>query len=369
MKKRILIIQESLGGGGAERVLINILNKIDYTKYSVDLLLLFEEGIYLKKVPKDVNIKRVWRGNENSLIKMYIRKIKRTIIRFFPKTIYKLFIKEKYDVEIAFVEGLSTMVLANSTNNKSKKISWVHIDLKKHRTMSMKKERQCYKKIDNIVCVSNDSKRVFDELYNEHRNKSIVIYNMINKQEIEMLSNERVNYNFDTETVVAVGRLTDQKRFDILIQAHKKLIDEGITHNLLILGTGPKEKELNNLIDSLDVRDTVKLLGFIENPYPYIKNATVYAMSSDFEGLPLVIIEALVLGKAIVSTKCTGPNELLNDGKYGVVCEIGDVDGLKNGIKKLLINYELRSDMEKKSLIRSKIFNEEIVLSEIQKLM
>ncbi len=369
MKKSILIIQESLGGGGAERVLINILNKIDYTKYSVDLLLLFEEGVYLKKVPENVNVKRVWKGNDNGPIKKYIRKVKRTIIRFCPKIIYKLFVKDKYDVEIAFVEGLSTMVLANSTNDKSKKISWVHIDLKKHRTMSIEKERKYYKKIDNIVCVSNDSKKVFDELYNEYRNKSTVIYNMINKQEIESLSNESVNYTFETPTVVAVGRLTDQKRFDILIQAHKKLIDEGIVHNLLILGTGPNESELSKLINKLGLKDTVKLLGFIENPYPYIKNATAYAMSSDFEGLPLVIAEALVLGKAIVSTKCTGPNELLKDGEYGIVCEIGDVDGLKNGIKNLLINYELRDEMGKKSLIRSEIFNEEKVLSEIQKLM
>ncbi|WP_394862153.1 glycosyltransferase [Paraclostridium bifermentans] len=369
MKKSILIIQESLDGGGAERVLINILNKIDYTKYRVDLLLLFEEGVYLKNVPEAVNVKRVWKRTDNGVIKKYVRKVKRTIIRFCPKIIYKLFVKDKYDVEIAFVEGLSTIVLANSTNNKSKKISWVHIDLKKHRTMSIKKESKCYNKIDNIVCVSNDSKRVFDELHNSHRFKSTVVYNMINKKEIEALSNEDVSYNFDTPTVVAVGRLTDQKRFDILIEAHKKLIDEGIVHNLLILGTGPNKNELTKLINKFGLKDTVKLLGFIENPYPYIKNATVYAMSSDFEGLPLVISEALVLGKAIVSTKCTGPNELLEGGEYGIVCEIGDVEGLKNGMKKLLIDDELRIEMGKKSLIRSEIFNEGIVLSEIQKLM
>lgn len=369
--KKVLIIQESLGGGGAERVLINILNKIDYSKYKVDLLLLFEEGVYLNKVPKQVNIKKVWTSKSNSpnFIEYYLRKIKRAIIKLFARNIYKLFIKDNYDTEIAFVEGLSTLVLANSTNEKSKKIAWVHIDLKKHRTMSIEKERKCYGCIDKIICVSNDSKTIFDELYNEYSNKSMVIYNMINKLEIEKLSNESVNYDFNVSTVVAVGRLTEQKRFDILIRAHKKLIDEGIEHNLLILGAGPKELDLVNLISKLDVMDTVTLLGFKENPYPYIKNATIYAMSSDFEGLPLVITEALVLGKAIVSTRCTGPTELLGNGKYGLLSECGDTDGLKESIKKLITDDKLRIEMEKQSIKRSKIFNENTVIKDIESLL
>jgi glycosyltransferase involved in cell wall biosynthesis len=141
---------------------------------------------------------------------------------------------------------------------------------------------------------------------------------------------------------VAVGRLTVQKRFDKLLNVHKRLLDEGVDHEVWILGTGEKEKALKAQAKRLGITHSCLFLGF-RNPYPYLRSADVFAMTSDYEGLPVVICEAMVLAKPIVSTAVTGPNELLERGRYGLLVENTE-DAIQKGLSDMLQNEALRQD-------------------------
>lgn len=357
--KRILIAQYSLGGGGAEKVLIDILNNIDYKKYKVDLFLLRKEGVYLDRLNENVRVFSVldkFNFKEEKLNKL-LNDIRFLLVKFFSRFVHKITVGNNYDIEIAFVEGLTSKFIADSSNKTSEKLAWVHIDLEKYRPIKEFFQKRFYPKFNKIVCVSEESRRVFGKLYPSLKNKTVVLYNIIDSKEIVKFSSENINYRNESPVVIGVGRLSPQKRFDILIKAHKLLLDEGVKNKLLILGEGDKRKELEALIDKLGVKDTVDLYGFVRNPYPYIKNAQVFAMSSDFEGLPLVVCESLVLGKPIISTRCTGPTELLDDGKYGILVDCNDEVQLKDGLKELLTNKDVYNNYCEKSLERSKIFD------------
>lgn len=366
--KKILFIMNNLGGGGAEKVLIDILDVFDYKKYKVDLLVITKEGLYIDELNKNVTLKHIFKPIrvKQEKIKSIIEIIRGKTIRYFAPMIYKSIIREKYDVEIAFLEGFpSTYLLSKSTNRNSKKIAWIHTDLKKSRTLSFKNERKMYSKIDKVVCVSKDSKKVFEDLYRDQSEKAQIIYNIINKEKIREKANEIIDYKFTIPTIVSVGRLSVEKRFDILIKAHKILIDNGIENKLLILGEGCKRQELEELIVKLDVKDSVDLIGFKNNPYPYIEQADVFSLASDFEGFSLVVAEALVLGKPIVATRCVGPIELLNDGEFGVLTECEDYIKLSEALNMILTNKKVKSFYSQKSKKRSLIFDKEVVIKEI----
>lgn len=368
--KKILIVHETLNGGGAEKVLINILNSIDYSKYSVDFALLHHEGVYLEQINKNVNIIKLFpiSSFNNKIFNRIYHKVKNICIKHFSEKIYNKKLKNNYDVEIAFLEGPVTYFLSKSSNLN--KIAWVHTDLERLRRLEYKVEEECYNKFNKIICVSNEGKNIFNKIYPKYAYKVEVIYNLIDDNEIRALSRYKADkYNFNKSTVIAVGRLNEVKRFDLLIRAHKLLLDDGIDHNLIILGEGDLKKDLMELAKKLQVQQSVKFLGFIKNPYPYIYKSDLFVMSSDFEGLPLVICEALVLEKAIVSTKCTGPTELLGNGEYGVLVECSNVIELKNSIKNILINKKIKKYYENKSKERSVIFKRNEIMNRIYEII
>lgn len=369
-KKKILMAQYSLGGGGAEKVLIDILNNVDYDKYEISIFLLRKEGVYLNKVNRNVNIIAPI-GNvefKNEKANKLLNNFRFSLVKFFPKIVHRLVVGNEYDIEIAFVEGLTSKFIADSCNKKSKKISWVHIDLEKYKPIKEFFQKRFYPKFDLIACVSEDSKRVFERLYPSLSDKTRVVYNLIDSKQIIELANEEIEFDEEIPTIIGVGRLSIQKRFDVLIKAHKLLIDDGINHKLLILGEGEKRDELQLLINKLKVNETVDLHGFVNNPYKYVKKSKVFAMSSDFEGLPLVVCESLVLGKPIVATRCTGPSELLANGEYGLLVDCDDEVQLKDALKSILTDDSLCEYYSNKSFERSKIFDTKEAINNIYNL-
>lgn len=373
--KKILFLIYNLDGGGAEKVLLKILEKIDKNKFKIDLFLIKKEGVYLKEFEtkfKDITIRTPYDNlSKNKLLNRIQYKLKYKKVRKSLKNpeIFKEFIKEKYDTQIAFLEGMSSIYLSKTECRN--KIAWVHVDLEKHRTMTIDKEREIYKNYNKIICVSNQAKNSFDKIYPEYSNKSTVIYNPIDKEEIINKSSEEVEKFRDKNTVtfVAIGRLNEQKGFDILLKAHKLLKDENLENNIVILGEGTERKNLEKYILENDLEKSVKLLGFKENPYPYLKQSDVYILSSKYEGYSLTIAEALVLNKAIISTRCVGPMELLENGKYGLMCEIDNVFQLKENMKKFILDKELRKEYEEKAKTKSKELQMKSIIEKIENMI
>ncbi len=350
---KILFFIENLSAGGAEKVLQNLVNNMDKEKFDITVQTVWRENPE-KYLNKNIKYKYIY----PCYSKLNNYKYRLSVLL---KAIYPLHIKGDYDIEVAYLECGATKVISTSTNKKARKIAWVHCDLSKKISNINEfktKSENWYKKFDKVVCVSRDVENSFKSIYGNEFDTE-VIYNVIDDYSIKEKAEKTVDdYSFDEKnpTIVSVGRLSKQKRFDRLIEAHRLLLDGGISNNLLIIGEGDERESLEQTIISSGVQSTVTLLGFKSNPYPYIKNADLLAISSDYEGFSSFVAEGLILGKAIVTTKCNGMKELLGRSQYGIITEC-DAKALSEGIKKLLTDNSLKKEYERNAAERGRGFS------------
>ncbi len=291
------------------------------------------------------------------------------------KKIYKKYIKEQYDVEIAFLEGISAKIIASSNNENSKKISWIHVDLiKENKTdkffKNIEHEKKIYENFDYIIAVSEIVREQFiNKLSFSQKEKVLVKYNAIDEKAIIEKSREPMD---DIEkkqfTICTIGRLSVQKGYDRLLKVVQKLNSDEINFDLWIIGEGSEEKNLREYIEANHM-ENVQLLGYKENPYKYIKSADLFVCSSRAEGFSTVVSEAIILEKPIITTNCAGMRELLgNDNEYGIITENSE-NGLYEGLKSLLEDKEKYQHYQKKILERKNIFCLKNAIEEIQKLI
>lgn len=364
--KKILFVIESLGGGGAEKVLIDILNHLDKFRYDITVCTLFNVGVYIDKIPDHIHYKTIIKKPTKVKNALFWR-----LLKYLPrKWAYRLFIRDKYDVEIAFTEGLETMLLSGS--NCPNKIAWVHTDLihfdwisRYHR--SEKHLLENYQQYNSIVFVSKEAKESFEKRFGPFENCS-VIYNLIDKNLIRQRSTEFLPvHRYDAPVVCAVGRFIPIKGFLRLLRVHKKLIDENIPHELWFLGTGNEEEKMKDFVAKNNLENSVSFFGFQTNPYPYLLHSDIFVSSSVAEGFSLVVAEALTLQKPIVSTRCTGPTEILANGKYGVLVENSE-EGLYQGIHSLLTDKAFFLEAKEKAILGSEQFNPKKTIQQIETL-
>ena len=295
-------------------------------------------------------------------------------IKYFPKYLYKKNIKEKYDIEISFLEGKVAKIIANSPNYDSKKMVWIHTDIENICRMnifkSLQEEIDCYNKFDKIVCVSSDVKNHF--IHKTGITENILIQtNPINSEEIIEKSKEKILENLKKDGLVlcAVGRLAYEKGFDRLLKIHKRLLSENIKNTVWIVGEGGERKRLEKYISANNLENTVDLIGYTSNPYKYIKNADIFVCSSRIEGLSSVVIEATILEKPIVTTMCSGMTDILGEDNENAMIVSNNTDDLYLGIKKMITDNELRRTYENNIKNISNEFNINHVIKNIENLL
>jgi len=353
-KKKILIRIGSLRHGGAEKVLVTFLKNLPKDKYEIDLLLNLYSGKYLAEVPDFVNVLYLNKGEmittnrlQDIPVKAF-RVIYQKVLKIFPALLYQYILKgKKYDVEFAAIHGFRDEIL-DSPQKSSKKLVWIHNDLKKTELYHYTDEEfRKFFGFDKIMVISEKIEQDFNNLTQnlEEKNKIVRIYNPLDTEEIVLKSQEArsKNSNLGTQnsepTFVSVGTVFPQKGFDRLLKVHKRLLDEGFHHKILILGDGYDFENIKNLQKDLGVTETSTLFGFTDNPYPQIKNADFYILSSRYEGFPTVLFEAITLKKNIIATDVSGVREMLDDGKLGLIIENSE-QGIYDGMKKALQNPE-----------------------------
>ncbi len=355
MKKKLLFVIDSLSGGGAEKVLSILLKRLDNSLFSVTLCPLCDVGLYKKIIPSYVSYCPILPdANGLSGIALFAYKLKYHLIhRWLPaRWIYRFFIPKGSDIEIAFTEGFPTKILSGSTARSSKRIAWVHIDLDVYpwtltqRVFSnLREETACFSKFDRIVAVSNSVKSSFVRRYGQQPPVT-VLYNPIDYQEIrdKAKSANPVPWPKDRRIMrfISVGRLTKQKGFDRLIRICGKLIREGYSFFLVILGEGDLRNTLENMILEEELEQYILLPGFLPNPYPVMAEADLFLCTSRAEGYSTAITESLILGTPVITTDCSGMRELIANRNGGIITENKD-DVFYETLKELLdgrIPYE-----------------------------
>ena len=345
MKKKLLFGITGLTLGGAERVLVDIANKL-CEKYDITIFTIYAKGELEKELDSKVKVKTLYNISYLELSNLQ-KKIIPLKILFFKNHIYIKYIRENYDVEIAFLEGPITRLISVK-NKKTKKIAWIHNDITKVFGNGLKAkikkylDKKIYSKYNLLVFVSRDNLKKFNEQYKDIRNKYLepikkeVIYNYINKENIIKKSEKKLELEFNKDVInfVTVARLVEQKGIDRLIKIHKKLIKYGLRHNFYIVGDGPEKEKLQKLIKDYEVTDTFFLLGKKENPYPYIKNADYFCLLSHFEGYGMVLEEAKILNKEIIITD-TAAREAVRNYKNSLILENSE-SGIFEGLKKII---------------------------------
>lgn len=287
------------------------------------------------------------------------------------KTLYNYYVgNEEYDVEVGFFRGLSVKIISGSTNKNAVKIAWVHNDFKKcfgvtNNFKDLEEAKAAYGKFDKVICVSGQARESFIEVIERYKNV-FTIYNMLSSKSIERKSLEELEAKKEKFTIVAAGRLVEQKGFDRLLNIAKRLNEDGLNYELWLVGGGPDEEKLKAFAKG-NALTNVKLLGQQSNPYKYMRQADLYVCSSRYEGYNLTVAEALLLEIPVLSTNCTGPCEILDGGRYGIIVENSE-DGLYQGIKHLLENPDKLAYYKERAKERKDFFDEEKIVKQIEEL-
>ena len=365
MKKKILFFIHDLGQGGAEKVLVNLTNNLDSEKYDVTVMTLFGNGINEQFLLPHIKLKSVFKRPfiaNSQFLKLLS-----------PKILHKWFIKESYDIEVSFLEGISARIISGCTNKNTKLVSWVHVQqhLIKYASYSFKSKKEaikCYNRFDETVCVSQAVLKDFCNIFN-FKKPCRVLYNVIESNVVSKLSNEEIDFKTDSGySLIAVGSLKESKGYRRLFNVVNQLITNRYDFHLYVLGLGPLKDDLEKFITDNNLFSSITLLGYDTNPYKYISKCDLFVCASFAEGFSTAATEALIVGTPVCTVDVSGMKEMLGENnEFGVVVENSE-EGLYKGIKSLLDNPEKLEFYKQKALERGKCFSIEGTVSAIEDL-
>ena len=327
---RLAVFGATMTGGGAERVVGNLIQGLAARGLRIDLILARAEGPNLEPVLPYV---RLFNLNQPRAL-------------FALPGLVRFLRREKPDILFSFMHFSNILALfAARLSGFSGKVvlsehSIISIELLQDPTFKSRVTvllaRLLYPAADQIVCVSSGVAADLVELVGLDEKKVQVVYNpVITPEVIEKAALEFEHRWFkpgEPPVILTVGRLIESKGFKVLIRAFARLRSK-IPARLLILGEGAQRSELEALVGELSLQDDVELAGFVTNPYPVMRKSSVFALSSRVEGLPTVMVEAMYFGIPIVATDCpTGPREILQGGRFGVLTPVDDVTALAESL-------------------------------------
>lgn len=375
--KNILFIMPDLPSGGAEKLLIDILKRIDTASYKVSLLLEYRQGVYLDDIPSSVEVLSI--HGQNNIWRERLHRGLRSLHCYglFHSIVYRcmeLFRLRgrSFDTIISFMEGSAVKYHSYITHKAERNISWVHIDFaRKHWSLeffqNQAEEKNSYNKMDNVIFVSGEAKKGFLSTYSFEKTKCQVLYNLIDKTDITRLA-DSIEVEKNKFTIVMVGRLNEQKRYDRALDAVKILKEAGMEFELWILGEGQLENKLKEKCSAMGIENYVKFLGFKKPSYAYMKVADIFLNTSEAEGYPLTICEALCLNLPIVATDITGAQEILGDSEYGLLVE-ETPEGIANGILAMMKDEKKRKTYKIVATEGAKQFDVQKVMNNIYQII
>ena len=323
--KRILFVIESLAGGGAEKILCTLVKNLDRRRFDVTVLTVVRTGVYLSEVEKYARVIHMLPNPTGltGLKKILYKKDYHNIYKAPIQKVYKAYIKDRYDVEVAFVEGFATKLIAASSNPNSRKYCWLHTDMLQNPYadqfyQSIEEERSTYLKYDHIFAVSQT---LLDSFVKKFGIENVqVVYNPVDSSEIITKANSEAFFQDDTNIkLVALGRIEYQKGYDRLLKAVEQIKEKNYQYCIYIIGNGKLETKMKQYAADHALSDWVCFMGYQSNPYPYVAAADAMICSSRAEGFSTAATEAIILGLPVFTTECSGMKELFGDEKCGKI--------------------------------------------------
>lgn len=357
-----------MGQGGAEKVLVNLVNNMDNSKFDITVMTLFDSGENRQFLRKSVRYKtwckKMIPGNSH-LMKMLS-----------PRQLHKIIIKERYDIEVAYLEGPCARVISGCTDSTTKLVSWIHIEQHTAQKAAasfrdVREARTCYSKFHKIVCVSQTVKNDFlnalhvnvayEVLYNTNESEKILSASQESIEDVDFLDNEI--------KLTGVGKLLKNKGFDRILRITKRLREEHYPIHTYILGEGPEREFLQRYIRDNGLESQVTMLGYQLNPYKYVAKCDLFVCASYAEGFSTAATEALIVGTPVCTVEVSGMKEMLGENnEYGIVTENND-DALYRGIKRLIDNPKLLTNYKKRAIERGRSFNTENTVQAVEKML
>lgn len=368
MKTKILFLIHDLAHGGAEKVLVNLVNNMDKTKYDITVMTLFDVGVNRQYLKKNIRyrycFKRMFRGNS------HIMKI------WSPKQLHHRFIKEHYDIEVAYLEGPCARIISGCPDLSTKLVSWIHTayDTQSRAVASFRKYIEaewCYNRFDKIVCVSETVKRKFASLI-DLKNAPCVLYNTNESNAIIKNAREDVedvNFSGSEIKLIMVGRLIKVKGVDRILRIAYRLKQENYPVHIYILGEGAEEEKLKKYVRDHVLEKQIDFLGYQTNPYKYVAKCDLFVCASYTEGFSTAATEALIVGTPVCTVEVSGMKEMLgSNNEFGIVTK-NDDEALYRGIKSLLDDKELLLHYKIKAEERGKVFTTENTVRAVENML
>lgn len=291
---------------------------------------------------------------------------------FTPKQLHQMFIKEKYDVEISYLEGSSARIISGCNQKGTKLVSWIHVEQHTAKTAckafrSYKEAEECYQKFDKTVCVSESVKEDYLSIFPKMK-EVIVLYNTNETDDILRLKDEPVEEGIFREGEIrlcGVGKIMPIKGFDKLARIHKRLIEDGYSVHTYVLGEGPEREKIEKYVENSGCSNSFTFLGYQTNPYKYVAKCDLFVCTSVAEGFSTAATEALIVGTPVVTTPVAGMKEMLGDNEYGIITEMTE-DSLYENIKELVKSYQKLEDYKKQAIIRGKFFSKDNTIKSVE---
>ncbi len=364
----VLFLIPTLDRGGAENVLVDLVNHMDQSKFQITVQTLFDQNSQKDKLRPGIEYRTFLyhQFHGNSRLQAILP----------ARLLYRMIVGKRYDIVVSYLEGPTAHILSGCPYKDTKKVAWFHSALTKGRGfragfVSLSQAIRAYQDFSMIAFVAQTVKEAIEKTAGIQFDHSCILYNTVNSDDILAKARETIqNPVFSDEefNIVSTGKIAFVKGYDRLARIQKKLIDAGYRTHVYILGTGPDRKKIESYLRENNLSDYFTFLGFQENPYRFVSKADLFVCSSRREGFSTAVTEALILGVPVVSTNCSGAKELLGmNNEYGIVTE-NDEDSLYAGIRKMLDTQTLREHYREQAVKRSELFSKEKTIREVEKL-
>ncbi len=366
--KKILFLIHDLGQGGAEKVLVNLVNNMDPEQFDISVTALFSGGVNEQFLAPHVHYRTVFGkafpGNSH-LMKLLS-----------PRQLHRLCVRERYDIEVSYLEGPCARIISGCRDENTKLVSWIHIEQHTRQKAAQsfrgyKEALDCYNRFHRTVCVADTVRQDFLSLFGL-QHPAQVLYNTNETRQILEKAQEpcpELPEGTGEIRLVGVGKILPNKGFDRLARIHKRLREAGLPVHTYILGIGAQQPEIEAYLTANGLTDSFTFLGYQTNPYNYVARCDLFVCASFAEGFSTAATEALIVGTPVCTVEVSGMKEMLGEhNEYGVVTGNTD-EALYDGLYDLLTHPEKLAHYKTQASLRGRDFRTEETVRAVEKML